>query len=276
MTYGYAAIGLVLSSLMMLAMAAKWKLPMRAALPGSTLAALVAAVPFVWITPSLAAGWGQAAGVAAQAAIAVFIGLSVMMYYFWRDPERAAPNESGIAVCPADGNVVYIRTTEKGTFPLVTKKGRHYRLNELMGAAFPNEPAWVIGIEMSFLDVHVNRCPIGGRIAMVKHIHGDFISLRKEEAQFVNERVTTIIEDPSLTVGVVQIASRLVRRINSYVKIGQDVATGERLGVIKLGSLVAIIIPKRGDVDICVRVGDHVSAGTTLLARYSARREVVL
>ncbi|MHB0858701.1 MAG: phosphatidylserine decarboxylase [Anaerolineae bacterium] len=273
MTFGYAAIGLVISGLVMVTLAAKWKLPMRSVLPGSTLTALVAAVPFLWITPSLGSGWGQAAGIIGQIATAVMLGLAMMMVYFWRDPERAAPLEPGIAVSPADGNVVYIRSADKGTTPLVTKKGRHYRLNELAGTTLPNEPAWVIGIEMSFLDVHVNRCPIGGHIKLVKHIDGSYLSLRKEEAQFENERVTTIIQDPSLTVGVVQIASRLVRRINSFVRVGQTVETGQRLGVIKLGSLVAIIVPKREDVEISVRIGEHVSAGTTVLARYDAHRE---
>src|SRR5512139_278032 len=126
----------------------------------------------------------------------------------------------------------------------------------------------VIGVGMSLLDVHVNRCPISGQVKLTKHLAGKFLSLGRDEAPFVNERLTTVIENDSLNVAVVQIASRLVRRVQSYLKVAETVSAGQRLGMIRLGSLVAVVLPQREDIDIQVKPGDRVTAGETILARY--------
>src|SRR6185312_3412355 len=98
--------------------------------------------------------------------------------------------------------------------------------------------AVVVGISMSILDVHVNRAPIAGRVAFEKHFPGRFGSLRLPKMEFENERMTTIIENDHLQVAMVQIASRLVRQIVSFVRLGQNVALAERFGMIRLGSQV--------------------------------------
>ena len=126
---------------------------------------------------------------------------------------------------------------------------------------------------MNFLNVHVNRCPIAGQVKLLKHIEGKFISLRKDEAPFVNERLTTIIENASLSLAVVQVASRLVRRIESYLSVGETVSVAQRLGMIRLGSLVAVVLPKREDVRIEVKPGDRATAGISVLARYEVKDE---
>jgi phosphatidylserine decarboxylase len=89
----------------------------------------------------------------------------------------------------------------------------------------------------------------------------------------VNERLTTVIQNASLTLAVVQIASRLVRRVETFVSPGQTVSIGQRLGIIRFGSLVAVVLPQREDVKIEVKVGDRVVAGVSVLARYGASAE---
>jgi phosphatidylserine decarboxylase len=140
-------------------------------------------------------------------------------------------------------------------------------IDELTGASSLPCDARLVGVEMSFLDVHVNRCPIGGEVTLLKHIEGGFMSLRREESPFVNARCTTVIENRSLTVAVVQVASRLVRRVESYLSQGATVDRGQRLGIIRFGSLVAVVLPQREDVRIEVKPGDLVKAGVSILAR---------
>ncbi|MFH1928016.1 MAG: phosphatidylserine decarboxylase [Chloroflexota bacterium] len=273
MGWELAALGAALSVLLMLPVAMKWKLPKRPALAGAVTATLLAALPFFWIYPLCGTRWGLAALVFGQIALAFILALSLMMLGFWRDPERVPPEEVGVVLSPADGEVLYVRTVDEGSTPLVTKRGRDYLLREMTGTRPLPSAAYVIGVEMSLLNLHVNRCPIAGRVALVKHIGGKFMSLRKEEAAFVNERLTTIIENPALAVVVVQIASRLVRRVESYLSVGETVSVGQRLGVIKLGSLVAVVLPRREDVVIEVKPGDRVTAGVSVLARYEVNGE---
>jgi phosphatidylserine decarboxylase len=150
--------------------------------------------------------------------------------------------------------------------PVSTKQGRAYTLHELTKSPFRSEDAVVIGIGMSFLDVHVNRAPIAGRVALHRHFPGRFGSLKRPEMAFENERATTIIEQDDLQVAVVQIASRLVRQIASFVHEGQQVALGQRIGVIRLGSQVDLVLPAHRDVQVTVRPGERVRAGESILA----------
>ncbi len=273
MNWELVALGATSSILLMLPPIMKWKLARRAAFAGATAATLAAALPFFWIYPLCETSWGLAAGFLGQIALALTLALSLMMLPFGRDPERVPPEEKGVVLSAADGEVLYIRTVDEGSTPLVTKHGRDYLLRELTGTSLLARAAHVIGVEMTFLDVHVNRCPIAGQVKLLKHIEGKFISLGKDEAPFVNERLTTIIENPSLTVAVVQIASRFVRRVESYLNMGETVSVGQRLGMIRFGSLVAVVLPKREDVSIEVKPGARVTAGVSVLARYEVKDE---
>lgn len=263
------------SMLVMLLLAMKWKLPKLPALVGSIAATLAAAFPFFWIYPLCQTNGGLAVAALSQIAVALALALSLMMLCFWRDPERVPPDRDGVVLSPADGKVLYVSDVDEGSTPLVTKSGRDYMLRELTGTNLLTSAAQVIGVEMNLLDVHVNRCPIAGEVKLLKHIEGKFISLRKDEAPFVNARFTTIIENASLTLAVIQVASRLVRRIESYLTAGETVSAGQRLGVIRLGSLVAVVLPKREDVRIDVKPGDRVTAGISVLARYEVKVERV-
>ena len=122
---------------------------------------------------------------------------------------------------------------------------------------------------MSLLDVHVNRAPVAGRVAFQRHFPGKFGSLRLAERVFDNERATAIIDSGHLQVAIVQIASRLVRQIVSYVKVGEQVSIGQRIGAIRLGSQVDVVLPVRDDLRVSVHVGQQIKAGETILAIYN-------
>ncbi|MGB5933812.1 MAG: phosphatidylserine decarboxylase [Anaerolineae bacterium] len=267
------ALGAASSMFLVLLLIMKWKLPKLHALVGATAATLAAALPFFWIYPLCQTNGGMAVAVFGQITTALTLALALTLLCFWRDPERVPPDEDGVVLSPADGEVLYVSNVDEGSTPLVTKGGRDYLLRELTGANLLASAAYVIAVEMNLLDVHVNRCPIAGEVKLLKHIEGKFISLRKDEAPFVNARFTTIIENASLTLAVIQVASRLVRRIESYLSAGETVSAGQRLGVIRLGSLVAVVLPKRENVRIEVKPGDRVTAGISVLARYEVKDE---
>jgi phosphatidylserine decarboxylase len=260
------AAGIAVSLLLMLALAIKWKLPRLPTLIGAVVASIAAALPFFWIYPLCGTGLGQMAAVAGQIALSLALGLGLLMSRFWRDPERAPPQEDGIVLSAADGEVLYVRTIDDGSTPLVRKSGRDYLLRELTGTNLLGSAVYVIAVGMSFLDVHVNRCPIAGQVRLSHPIEGKFMSLRKDEAPFVNARLTTILENASLSVAVVQVASRLVRCVESFVTVGQNVGTGQRLGMIRFGSLVAVIVPQIKGVRIVDKPGERVTAGVSVLA----------
>jgi phosphatidylserine decarboxylase len=191
---------------------------------------------------------------------------AVVLFRFYRDPDRTPPADGRVVVSPADGEVLYVRSSERGRLPVTTKGGRSYRLEELVRTPRPDEDAVVVGIGLSFLDVHVNRSPIEGRVAAVDRHPGRFGSLRLPEMVFENERATLVIQGRELDVAVVLIASRLVRQIVTWVRAGQDVVMGERVGVIRFGSQVDLVLPARPDLGITVRPGDRVRAGESVVA----------
>ncbi len=190
----------------------------------------------------------------------------VLAYRFYRDPERNVPAIPGLVVSPADGEVLYVRQSKGGTLPVSTKHGHSYSLHELTMTPLETGDATVVGIGMSFLDVHVNRAPIAGRITKRQHFPGLFGSLRQPEMVFRNERFTTIIESDGWQVVVVQIASRLVRQIASFVQESQEVTRGQRIGVIRLGSQVDLVLPCRADLRVTVRPGERLTAGESVVA----------
>jgi phosphatidylserine decarboxylase len=200
---------------------------------------------------------------------AVFVFLA---YRFYRDPERIVPERDGVVVSPADGKVIYIRESRDGMLPISTKYGNEYPLEELTKTTFYSREAVVVGISMSFLDVHVNRAPIAGRIILQRHFPGSFGSLRRPEMVFKNERATTVIERDELQVAVVQIASRLVRQIASFVREGQDTAMGQRIGIIRFGSQVDLVLPTRQDLKLTVQIGKQVKAGQSIIAVLESKK----
>jgi len=190
----------------------------------------------------------------------------IVALLFYRDPERSTVDRDDLIVSPADGKVIYIRESRDGILPVSTKAGRSFTLEELTKTPLQSREAVIVGIDMSFLDVHVNRAPIKGRVTIQRHFPGGFGSLRLPEMAFKNERMTTVIECGNLQVAVVQIASRLVRQIVSYVSVGREVKLGQRIGVIRLGSQVDLVVPARQDLRIMIKTGERVRAGQTVVA----------
>lgn len=199
--------------------------------------------------------------------VILIITICFILYRFFRDPERTPPMESNTLISPSDGTVRYIHKLKKDVIPVSNKKGDEYPLNELTKTDLIREGSYLIGIEMSVLDNHVNRAPIAGKIIFQKASKGKFLSLRTMDAIFENERVTTIIQNGDIKIGVVQIASRLVRRIVSFHQSGADVQQAERIGMIRFGSQVDVIVPKMENIELCVKQGQHVKAGETILAK---------
>jgi D-aspartate ligase len=265
----YPLAGLVLALLVLIPLAWKWQLGILRtalvavgfALPSELVVARIRhTVP---LHPSLSAG--LVGGLTVGAAFAL------LAYRFYRDPERTAPDRDHVVVSPADGEVIYVKTCHAGMLPVSDKRGRRYPLSELTKTKLRSEESVVIGIAMNFADVHVNRAPIGGRVTFRHHFPGRFGSLRNPEMVFENERATTVIERGDVQVAVVQIASRLVRRIVSFVAVGDQAALGQRLGAILLGSQVDLVLPARPDLRITTAVGEHVRAGESILCVFDQK-----
>lgn len=258
------ALGVALAVLSTTPLAWKWQLGVRrsaafvlvvACAAGALVAALRLVVPLGPVVAS-AAVW----------LLTLLVTAGFLAFRFFRDPERPAVPRDDVVLSPADGEVVYVRRFESGVLPVAEKHGRSYTLTELTRTQVQTDDAVVVGIGMSFLDVHVNRAPVAGRVRAVDHFAGSFGSLREPEMVFQNERVTTVIVAPHLEVAVVQIASRLVRQIVTFVRQDEEVALGQRIGMIRFGSQVDVVMPARGDLVVSVSVGDRVRAGESLLA----------
>lgn len=200
----------------------------------------------------------------------VFVSLvAIVLYKFYRDPERIPPNESNVIVAPADGKILYIKHAGNGEIPVVEKHGQKLiKLEEFTDSDLIDNALYVVGITLSIINVHVNRVPVEGKVLAMNYIPGRFISLRKEQAPFVNERLTTIIDQGSYKIGIVQIASHFVRRIQSYVQEGQSVILGQRLGIIKFGSQVDLVVPNIKNLQFMIKPGDEVEAGVSIIATY--------
>jgi phosphatidylserine decarboxylase len=187
--------------------------------------ALTAAGCFVWW---LANPW---------VALPLWAGAAFCLYFF-RDPERKAP-EGDVAVAPADGKVLSVIALG----PELTR----------------------VSIFMNLFDVHVNRAPIGGRIAEVCYRRGRFLVASRERAAEENENNTVVIEGDGTRVSFRQIAGIIARRIVFYKRPADVVARGERVGLIKFGSRVDVFLGR--EWEIVVRPGDRVRAGESVIAR---------
>lgn len=239
---------------------------MAGALLTITIAALLSGIVVELVRGAVALPVGVR--VALVAALSLPLALTLLAYRFFRDPERVPPQLDGAVVSPADGEVVYVKQAPSGVLPMSTKVGRSYRLRELTRTRLDFEDAVVIGIGMSFSDVHVNRAPITGVVTARSRSPGRFGSLGRPGMEFENERVTTVLDGEGLQVAVVQIASRLVRQIASFVRPGDKVLIGDRIGVIRLGSQVDVVLPL--GVDVRVSEGDRIRAGESVIARCTA------
>lgn len=174
----------------------------------------------------------------------VFLLLTFFCCNFFRDPERVVPQNPGIAVSPADGKIVKITA---------------------MSDPFTGKPRLCICVFMNVVNVHVNRSPVKGRVSDIAYHAGKFLNASLDKASYDNERCAYQIEDAhGGTWSMVQIAGLVARRIVCRVDIGDELAQGERFGMIKFGSRVDLYLPDGYEPK--VGIGDTVLAGQTILA----------
>jgi len=259
-------LSIVLSLLIVLPISRKCEIRFGSGFLGGISIGVITAIVLYALSQNIKLSWLQV--IMIEIALIVILAATVGIYKFYRDPQRVPPKDPSIIVSPADGRVLYVKKVVSGQVPYSIKGGNTYKLEELTNTSLLNDAYYTIGIMMTILDVHVNRTPIKGQVIALKHTPGQFMSLRKEQATVKNERLTTVIEQGNFKVAVVQIASRLVRRIQSYLEVGQGVELAQRLGMIKFGSQVDLVIPRIKNLRIDVMPGDEVKAGVSVLARY--------
>lgn len=258
-----ALLGVALALLTALPLAWKWELGVRRA---------AIAVIVVGVACSLLVAAARSALADLLPPFLIVYGLSLailsafLAYRFYRDPERVGPDRDDVIVSPADGLVIYVRKSAGGRVPVSAKHGREYTLEELTKTPLVAQEALIVGIALSFLDVHVNRAPVAGSVVLQGHHKGVFRSLKHPESLLENERATTIIERGGNQLAVVLIASRLVRRIISYVRQGDAVACGQRIGAIRFGSQVDLVLPVDWGATLCIEPGQRVIAGQSVIA----------
>ena len=196
------------------------------------LASLIVALLLGWLT------------LPALAAIPLLLGGFCL--WFFRDPERQIPSDPAAIVSPADGKVTDVSP--------VTLDG---------------QACTRISIFLNVFNVHVNRSPIAGEVIDVTYKRGKFSNAMGAISSDENEQNIITVRGDLGTVIFKQIAGLIARRIVCNVEVGDDVALGQRVGLIKFGSRVDVILPAAADVK--VRVGDHVAGGSSILA-FSAVR----
>jgi len=170
--------------------------------------------------------------------LAVFVG------WFFRNPDRSPPSLPGAVLSPADGRIVYA-----GDNP----PGRYF-----------GEPGKRVSVFMSILDVHVNRAPVSGRVVSVRYHPGKFLAANVEKASLANEQNGVLLETPDgHRIAYVQIAGLIARRVVCDVVPGDSVRAGQRVGLIRFGSRVDILMPAAASLS--VQVGDRVRAGESVV-----------
>ncbi|MGA7081287.1 MAG: phosphatidylserine decarboxylase [Terriglobales bacterium] len=196
---------------------------------------LVAASVIAWL-----AAWPYAVPV---------VLLAAFFLWFFRDPERQIPTVPGAVVSPGDGKVTDVSVVTVGGTP----RNR-------------------ISIFLSVFDVHVNRSPIAGVIREVRYQRGKFLNAMSGHSAEENEQNIVTVEGAGHVVVFKQIAGMIARRIVFNFKVGDRVACGERVGLIKFGSRVDVLLDQ--DAAIQVKLGDRVKGGATVLALLPVREPV--
>jgi phosphatidylserine decarboxylase len=176
----------------------------------------------------------------------LFLLISVGIALFFRNPERATPEDVEIALAPADGRVVQIE-------------------QNIQSRNIPDRNLTRISIFMSIFDVHVNRWPVSGAVRKITHVPGGFVDARDPAASLTNEHNSIVLDTADGPIEVVQIAGMIARRIACWVREGDQVRQGERLGLIRFGSRLDVYLPE--NFTFTVDIGMKVSAGVTIIAK---------
>lgn len=183
-----------------------------------------------WLTPWLAL---------------IFFVLILYTLVFFRDPDREVPADPGSVVAAADGAIADIVEIEESDV-LKTKTRR-------------------VGIFLSIFDVHTNRAPIDGRVIYREHREGLCVDARRADCSEKNESMTWAFANSRATIVVRQLTGAIARRIVGWSQVGDELKKGDRFGMIRFGSRTEVYLPLTATV--LVKVGDHVSGGSTIIAR---------
>ncbi len=167
--------------------------------------------------------------------------LACFFLWFFRDPERAIPQDPGAVVSPGDGKVTDVATVMVG-----------------------NEKQTRVSIFLNVFNVHVNRSPIAGVIRDVRYQHGQYLNAMNKTSAELNEQNIVTVEGDGQRVVFKQIAGLLARRIVFYPKVGDRLERGQRVGLIKFGSRVDVLLDASALVN--VKIGDRVQGGASVLA----------
>jgi phosphatidylserine decarboxylase len=182
--------------------------------------------------------------------VSVWLSLIVLALFlftiaFFRDPDRAVPKDPNLIVAPADGRVSdIVELDEKEVLKARTRR---------------------VGIFLSIFDVHTNRAPIDGRIIYRQHHEGLCLDARDPDCSEKNEAMTWALQSSQGTIVVRQLTGAIARRIVAWANVGDELKKGERFGMIRFGSRTELYLPL--DAEILVKTGDHVSGGSTVIAR---------
>jgi phosphatidylserine decarboxylase len=179
--------------------------------------------------------------------------LGLFIIWFFRNPHRHIPQDPGLVVSPADGKID--------------------KIEELEHDEFIGGPAVVISIFLSIFNVHINRTPMAVRVIGIRYRKGKFLNAMRPESSRENEQLALRLEGTDGShrrMIVTQITGAIARRIVCWAKPGDELATGEQFGMIKLGSRTEIVLPREPGLQIDARIGQMVQAGSTVLARFPA------
>ena len=181
--------------------------------------------------------------------IAILIwSLTIMSLIFFRDPHRISPADPLAIISPADGKVVAIQPLELDYFP--------------------NGRAIGISIFLSLFNVHVQRVPADARVEATTYQHGKFQAAYKKGIEEKNEQAVTHFLGNKGKFVLKQIAGILARRVVCHMAVGQSVERGDRLGFIRFGSRVDLILPE--DVQLRIKTGERVRGSTTIIGYFAS------
>jgi len=226
--------------------------------PGNVLATMridPAGWPFITVPLAPAAALAVAGGRAGRLAAAPFLALSAYMALFFRDPDRrcdAEPPAADDVLSPADGVVMVAGEPQAGVAPEPAPEGGWQQ----------------VSVFLSVVDVHVNRSPYRGEVVDSSYRPGSFLAAYRKESAHRNERSEIWLRDGDRTVVFRQIVGVLARRIVTRTGVGEELATGQRMGLMKFGSRMDVFVPR--DCTVTVTEGQRVRGGETVIARWPA------
>ena len=191
------------------------------------------------------------------------LALSGGVFAFFRDPERVVPQADDAIIAPADGLISLITECEPPA---------ELTVDDGSGTpGLPEGPVTRVSIFMSVFDVHINRAPIAGAIRRLVYIPGKFMNADLDKASEENERQHILVDrGDGVMIGFTQIAGLVARRIIPFVKPGDTVAKGQRVGLIRFGSRVDVYLP--AGTSPKVLLGQRVIAGETVLAEIGTQK----